>query len=162
MKTVLALCAAALLSVPGFAADSEEAAVARVRALFTRVNAETAKAKPKIKELHDSAEGGEQKTWLAGGAPRKIAVENLGEMGKVLEEYYFDGGELFFHFRKEETYASPGGETVASKETRVYLEKGRAVRCLEGKKKLSEAECAQRAKGALSEAAARVKESAGA
>jgi len=76
---------------------------------FSAIN-NTKSYKEVTKDLMDrSTEGGELVGYFKGDELRKITAFLYGEMGKLVEEYYFWEGNLIFVFQQYEAYLSPIG-----------------------------------------------------
>ena len=78
-----------------------------------------------------SAEGGRLVAFFDGDELKALHATFYGETGRALEEYYFDGGRLFFAYTKESRYDKPFGRVVAAPENRFYFRDGRLVRWLD-------------------------------
>ena len=68
------------------------------------------------------------------GHPKKVVVEHLAEMGKVVEEYYFFNGRLLFCFRRTYQYDKPFGQVAGCLEDRYYFHFHHMVRWLDNSK----------------------------
>lgn len=76
-----------------------------------------------------STEGGGLRAYFEGKAIRKIEVTYYGEMGRLVQEHYFWGGQTVFVFKRGLTYDRPlSGHVVRTKADRFYFQKGRLMR----------------------------------
>ena len=71
----------------------------------------------------ESSEGGEVKKYYEGDTLRKIVSLYFGEMGKVVNEYYFLGGVLCFAYITRLYYDKPlSGKVTKTEKDRYYFD----------------------------------------
>ena len=86
----------------------------------------------------ESSEGGELKGYFNNEELKKIVVSYYGEMGKLIEEYYFWNNNLFFVFTQDYLYNMPkimdGSKVEKIDENRYYFSEGKLIRWLDPNK----------------------------
>ncbi len=125
-------------------ARAEPAGIDRIRAAFAEVQqglvakkfqARTFTASAFVEEFA-SSEGDSATLHCDGAEPRKLTVSRFGEMGKVVEEFYLDGGKVVFLLRTQSAYRAPLTTTGAAITVdRSYYVEGRLVRHIVGNQK---------------------------
>lgn len=114
--------------------DSDTApAIQSIRRQYGAINKRAGKYKKVRKKLSGfSLEGGELVAYLDGPAVVKMVANHYGEMGRSVEEYYYQRGKLIFVFQKEYRYDRPlSGKVVRTSENRFYFENDGLIRWLD-------------------------------
>jgi hypothetical protein len=114
---------------------SEEDIIADIKKQFTEINQSTNSYDVNVVEiLGESTEGGELKSYTQNGELKKMVVSYFGEMGKLVEEYYFFKEQLFFAFIQRYSYDKPiyveHSKVEKIEEERYYFHKDKLVRWL--------------------------------
>ena len=138
-KTILSIIAAIMIFESAAFAQIEKQ-IAVIRAEVQQINKSSAKYTKMTKNLNNlSAEGAEVTYYSSGKGLKKIVAKIYGETGNTINEYFYQGEDLIFVFQKANRYDKPidGGrapKTVKVEELRAYLEGGKCIRLLKGKK----------------------------
>lgn len=115
-----------------------------IRQQYAAINKRTSRYRTVKKPLTGfSLEGGEMTAYFDGPLIVKITATHFGELGRTVEEYYFQQGKLIFVFEKVFVYNRPlSGKVVSSEESRFYFQDGKMIRWLEpnGKRSIADAE----------------------
>lgn len=114
---------------------SEEDIIANIKKQFTEINQSTNSYDVNVVEiLGESTEGGELKSYTQNGELKKMVVSYFGEMGKLVEEYYFFKEQLFFAFIQRYSYDKPiyveHSKVEKIEEERYYFHKDKLIRWL--------------------------------
>jgi hypothetical protein len=113
-------------------AINEESAIALIRERYATINRAVPQYRKTERSLDGfSTEGGTLEAFYDDTALRKIVATYLGETGRAAEEYYFWDEQVFFVFRREDTYDEPFGKVVQTKENRFYFVDNRMIRWLD-------------------------------
>jgi len=115
--------------------ETEEEVISDIREKFGAVNYNLNSYKKIKKDLMDeSTEGGELEGYFKKEELKKIVTSYYGEMGKLIEEYYFWDNELFFVFTQDYSYNMPmymdGSKVDKIDENRYYIHKNKLIRWL--------------------------------
>ena len=104
--------------------------IAAIRTRFTTIQGELPTYRKVQRELEGfSLEGGNVEGAFHGDDLRKITARHFGETWRGTEEYFFDGGELFFVFIVHEVYDEEvPGKVDARIEHRLYYDRGQLIR----------------------------------
>ena len=118
---------------------TEEEIVLDIRKKFGDINNNINSYKKIKKDLKgESSEGGELKGYFNNEELKKIVVSYYGEMGKLIEEYYFWNNNLFFVFTQDYLYNMPkimdGSKVEKIDENRYYFSAGKLIRWLDPNK----------------------------
>lgn len=115
---------------------SIEDAITRIRRHYKYINENLNNFdKVELELAGFSTEGGQLTGWSYMGNPKKAVAEHYGEMGKVLEEYYFFDSDLLFSLRIRSNYDQPHGNVVSKVVERFYFHQGKLIRYLDNDKK---------------------------
>lgn len=114
---------------------TEEEVISDIREKFGAVNYNLNSYKKIKKDLMDeTTEGGELEGYFKKEELKKIVTSYYGEMGKLIEEYYFWDNELFFVFTQDYSYNMPmymdGSKVDKIDENRYYIHKNKLIRWL--------------------------------
>jgi len=114
---------------------TEEEVITDIREKFGAVNYNLNSYKKIKKDLMDeTTEGGELEGYFKKEELKKIVTSYYGEMGKLIEEYYFWDNELFFVFTQDYSYNMPmymdGSKVDKIDENRYYIHKNKLIRWL--------------------------------
>ena len=114
---------------------NEEELISDIRQKFKEINQNTASYKMKSKELMgESTEGGELKSYYQNEELKKVVATYFGEMGKLIEEYYFSKNKVFLAFTQQYSYDKPmyveGSKVEKIDENRYYFHNSKLVRWL--------------------------------
>ena len=126
MKFKLALLAL-LLPVTAHSADY----AAQTRARYAAVDRAVPKLKPITRHLKGySPEGGELTAYFQKGVPLKMIVKHHSKTMRVIDEFYFWKGRLFFVLNTREFYEKPRGVPgspgkITGDQNRYYFTKGK-------------------------------------
>ena len=75
---------------------------------FEEINQKITSLRKKEGEITDeSAEGGILESYYQNEDMKKVVASYYGEMGKLIEEYYFDENTLFFALTQSYSYDKP-------------------------------------------------------
>ena len=115
---------------------TEEELVSDIKKYFGDVNSNINSYKKTKKDLMDqSTEGGELEGYYNHGELKKIVASYYGEMGKLIEEYYFYDNTLFFFFTQNYLYNMPlsmdGSKLEKIDENRYYFHDNKLIRWLD-------------------------------
>lgn len=87
---------------------TEEEIISDIREKFGAINYNINSYRKEKKDLMgESTEGGKLEGYYKNGELKKIVTSYYGEMGKLIEEYYFWGNDLFFVFIQNYSYNIP-------------------------------------------------------
>jgi hypothetical protein len=115
---------------------TEEEIISDIREKFGAINYNIDSYKKVKKDLMDqSTEGGELEGHYKNGELKKIVASYYGEMGKLIEEYYFWDNDLFFVFTQDFSYNMPmymdDSKVDKIDENRYYFHNDKLVRWLD-------------------------------
>lgn len=118
---------------------NDEEIVSDIREKFEIINQKSDSYETKnIKVLDESTEGGELKSYYQNEELKKVVASYFGEMGKTVEEYYFNENNIFFVFTQQFSYDKPiyveGSKVNKIDENRYYFHNRKLVRWLDPKK----------------------------
>ena len=134
---------------------TEEEIISDIREKFGAINYNINSYKKVTKDLMDeSTEGGVLEGYFKNGELKKIVVSYYGEMGKLIEEYYFWDNDLFFVFTQEYSYNMPinmdGSKVDKIYENRYYFHNDKLIRWLDpDKEKVANSKFNQKETGIL-------------
>ena len=126
------------VAVSALAADSAlEGKIKTIRAQYAQIEKGLKDCRQVKRDLPEqSTEGGELTAYFKDRSVEKLRAMFLGEMGRVVEEYYFWNSELIFMFRVESRYTKPfSGVVRTKKEERFYFADGKLIQWLGADKK---------------------------
>lgn len=134
-RTLLLAIAAALLP---FVTNggAQENTISITRARYAAVNRGLKRCRkievavPDV-ERYRALEGNSHEAYLCNGAPRKIVGTYYGETGRLIDEYYYWDGELFFVLSRNLRYDKTFGKVVRIKNDRFYFAGGRLIRWMD-------------------------------
>jgi hypothetical protein len=121
--------------ISGFS-QTEEELVKSIREWFTATNSGLSSYDLTEKEVSDeSTEGGAMKAYYQNKELKLLHCEFFGEMGNIVEDYYYNSGNLYFVFSVRTTYSAPVYEevekTTTSEENRYYFNNEKMIRWLD-------------------------------
>ena len=104
---------------------------------YQTINSDTSLKSKQIDLVGLSTEGGELIALVDGIDLRKAKVTFYGEMGKRIDEYYFENGSLFFLFQQVLSYDKPvyleGSKIISTEEDRYYFHEDLLIRWIDRK-----------------------------
>ena len=114
---------------------TEEEVISDIREKFGAINYNLNSYKKIKKDLMEElTEGGELEGYFKKEELKKIVTSYYGEMGKLIEEYYFWDNELFFVFTQDYSYNMPmymvGSKVDKIDENRYYIHNNKLIRWL--------------------------------
>lgn len=118
---------------------TEEEIILEIRKKYADINNNINSYKKVKRDLiGESTEGGELEGYLNNGELKKLIATYYGEMGKLIEEYYFWDNRLFFVFTQDYIYNKPmsmdGSKVEKKDENRYYFHKDKLIRWLDPNK----------------------------
>lgn len=117
--------------------------IAVIRNEYTRINNLSSKMRIVKKDIADeSTEGGELKKFYLGDSLKKTILVFYGEMGIVINEYYFSDAKLIFSYKVEKWYNKPmsmdGSKIERVEENRFYFFDQKLIRWVKNNGKIED------------------------
>jgi len=119
----------ALASPTSLIAGTDEISIIRSR--YARINRgirRCQRVEHSVSERFRSLEGDELVAYLCRGSGRKLVVTHYWETSRVVEEYYYWDGRLFFIISRHLRYNRTFGDVVRAEEDRYYFAADQLIR----------------------------------
>jgi len=138
---LFAIAAAALLASTGVAQADRQ--IEEIRAKVSLINKNAAKYRRVNRAVENlSLEGAEAVYFISGRKVKKITAKIYGETFRATVELYYSDAGIIFGYRRTQHYdthiaADPPPKVASVTEARVYYSGSKAVRVIDGKKRIS-------------------------
>jgi len=138
MKNYIVIAIIFLLASTIVNAQTEEEQVKKIRKWFSTINTDLKDYTLVEKDVEDeSTEGGFIKAYYNNDKLILMHCEFYGEMGNLVEDYYYNNEKLFFVFAIRNNYSSPVYEevekTISKEENRYYFNNDKMIRWIDAK-----------------------------
>ncbi len=122
-------------------AQSVEKQITAIRAEVTAINKNGKSYRKTTKDVEGvSLEGTEATYYISGKGLKKIVAKIYGETYRATTEFFYQGENLIFAFKKMERYNTSIGDkklkVVSIEEERFYFSEAEVIRYLLGKKEI--------------------------
>ena len=129
VRLLLTIITAALVSPSGLGAETDKISLIRARYARSHCGIQRCrKVERDVSERFRSLEGDNLVAYLCRGPRRKIVVTHYWETGRLVEEYYYWGGQLFFTVSRRLHYNRTFGDVVRVEENRYYFAAAQLIR----------------------------------
>lgn len=129
VRLVLTIITLALAFPTSLIARTDKISI--IRARYARINRDIQRCKKvehDVSERFRSLEGDELVAYLCSGARRKIVLTHYWETSRVVEDYYYWEGRLFFIRSRHLRYDGTFGDVVRIEENRYYFAADQLIR----------------------------------
>ncbi|HBS85192.1 MAG: hypothetical protein A2W91_01770 [Bacteroidetes bacterium GWF2_38_335] len=108
MKTIVIIFTFMMAGILNIKAQTEEESVKKIREMYSQVNSNLSNYELTVREIMgESTEGSIFEGFVSDDYLVLLRCKFYGEMGNIVEEYYFDKGTLFFVFVSNTQYSAP-------------------------------------------------------